>query len=110
FEGLGAVITGGASGIGLALAKRIIEEGGSVVIWDQDQAKLDAARRELGARGSAARLDLTDPAAVERATAEAESKLGHVDVLVCSAGVAGLNAMTIDYPIEEWKKVIDVNV
>jgi len=110
FEGLGAVITGGASGIGLAVAKRIIEEGGSVVIWDQDQAKLDAAARELGSRASAAKLDLTDPDAVERATAAAEAALGHVDVLVCSAGVAGLNALVVDYPIEEWKKVFDVNV
>src|ERR1700731_583992 len=110
FEDLGAVITGGASGIGLAVAKRIIEEGGSVVIWDQDQAKLDAASRELGAHAAAAKLDLTDPEAVERATAAAEAALGHVDVLVCSAGVAGLNAMTVDYPIEEWKRVIDINL
>ena len=109
FEDLGAVITGGASGIGLAVAKRIIEEGGSVVIWDQDQAKLDAASRELGGHATAAELDLTDPEAVERATAAAEAALGHVDVLVCSAGVAGLNAMTVDYPIEEWKKVFDVS-
>jgi NAD(P)-dependent dehydrogenase (short-subunit alcohol dehydrogenase family) len=110
FEGLGAVITGGASGIGLAVAERIIEEGGSVVIWDQDQAKLDAAARVLGSGGTAAKLDLTDPDAVERATAAAETALGHIDVLVCSAGVAGLNALVVDYPIEEWKKVFDVNV
>jgi NAD(P)-dependent dehydrogenase (short-subunit alcohol dehydrogenase family) len=110
FEELGAVITGGASGIGLAVAKRIIEEGGSVVIWDQDQAKLDAAARELGSQASGAKLDLTDPDAVERATTAAETALGHIDVLVCSAGVAGLNALVVDYPIEEWKKVFDVNV
>ena len=109
-RGSGGGDHGGASGIGLAVAKRIIEEGGSVVIWDQDQAKLDAASRELGANATAAKLDLTDPKAVERATAEAEAALGHIDVLVCSAGVAGLNAMTVDYPIEEWKKVFDVNV
>ena len=110
FEDQGAVITGGASGIGLAVAKRIVEEGGSAVIWDQDQAKLDAAARELGSRASAAKLDLTDPEAVERATAAAEAALDHIDVLVCSAGVAGLNALVVDYPIEEWKKVFDVNV
>jgi 3-oxoacyl-[acyl-carrier protein] reductase len=110
FEDMGAVVTGGASGIGLAVAKRIVDEGGSVILWDQDQAKLDAASGEIGARASVTRLDLTDPVAVERAAAEAEKTLGHVDVLVCSAGLAGLNAMVVDYPIEEWKKIFDVNV
>jgi 3-oxoacyl-[acyl-carrier protein] reductase len=110
FEDMGAVVTGGASGIGLAVAKRIVEEGGSVVLWDIDQGKLDSAAREIGARASGAKLDLTDPSAVERAAAGAEKTLGHVDVLVCSAGLAGLNAPVIDYPIEEWKKIFDVNV
>jgi 3-oxoacyl-[acyl-carrier protein] reductase len=110
FDDMGAIITGGASGIGLAVAKRIIEEGGSVAIWDVDQAKLDAAKASLGSRAHAARIDLTDPEAVERATSAAEAALGHIDVLVCSAGLAGLNAQVIDYPIAEWKKIFDINV
>jgi 3-oxoacyl-[acyl-carrier protein] reductase len=110
YEGSGAIITGGASGIGLAIAKRILDEGGKVMLWDVDQAKLDAARAELGTDAHVARIDLTDPAAVGRATAEAERTLGKIDVLVCSAGVAGLNAMVVDYPIEEWKRVFDANV
>ena len=110
YEGQGAIITGGASGIGLAIARRILEEGGSVVLWDVDQGKLEAAKKALGANAHVARLDLTDAGAVERATAEAEKALGHIDVLVCSAGVAGLNALVVDYPIEEWKRVFDANV
>ena len=110
YDGQGAIVTGGASGIGLAVASRILEEGGSVMLWDQDQGKLEAAKKELGANAHVARLELTDPGAVERATAEAEKTLGHIDVLVCSAGVNGLNTTVIDYPIEEWKRVFDANV
>jgi 2-dehydro-3-deoxy-L-rhamnonate dehydrogenase (NAD+) len=110
YDGQGAIVTGGASGIGLAIARRILEEGGAVMLWDLDQGKLDAARKALGANSHVARLDLTDAGAVERATAEAEAALGHIDALVCSAGVAGLNAMVVDYPIEEWKRVFDANV
>jgi 3-oxoacyl-[acyl-carrier protein] reductase len=110
FEAMGALITGGASGIGLATARRILVEGGQVTLWDVDQAKLDAATAEFGASSRATRVDVTDPAAVERAAKEAEAAMGGVDVLVCSAGVAGVNALVVDYPLDEWKRVFDVNV
>jgi 3-oxoacyl-[acyl-carrier protein] reductase len=110
FEAMGALITGGASGIGLATARRILAEGGQVTLWDVDQAKLDAATVEFGARSRATRVDVTDSAAVERAAKEAEAAMGGVDVLVCSAGVAGVNALVVDYPLDEWKRVFDVNV
>ena len=110
YEGTGAIVTGGASGIGLKTAERIVSEGGKVCLWDVDQAKLDAARASLGDGAFATRLDITDPAAVGRAAAAAEAALGHIDVLVCSAGVAGLNAPVIDYPIDEWKRVFDINL
>jgi 2-dehydro-3-deoxy-L-rhamnonate dehydrogenase (NAD+) len=110
FEEMGAIITGGASGIGLTTARRILAEGGKVTLWDVDQAKLDAATAELGPLSGATRLDITDPAAVERAAEKAETAMGRIDVLVCSAGVAGMNALVLDYPIDEWKRVFDVNV
>jgi NAD(P)-dependent dehydrogenase (short-subunit alcohol dehydrogenase family) len=110
FEGTGAIITGGASGIGLRTAERMLSEGGQVSLWDVDQAKLDAARARLGERAHVARLDLTDPAAVESVAAEAERVMGRIDALVCSAGVAGLNTPVIDYPIDEWKRIFDINV
>jgi NAD(P)-dependent dehydrogenase (short-subunit alcohol dehydrogenase family) len=110
FEDAGAVVTGGASGIGLGVARRIVAESGRVVLWDVDSHKLEAARAELGDRAHVVRVDLTDPAAVERAAAAAETTLGRIDALVCSAGVAGLNALVVDYPVDEWVRVFDINV
>ncbi|HKI14563.1 MAG TPA: SDR family NAD(P)-dependent oxidoreductase [Roseiarcus sp.] len=110
YEDMGAIVTGGASGIGLAVARRIVAEGGQATLWDVEQAKLDAATAELGKLSRGSRVDVTDPVEVERAAKEADAAMGHVDVLVCSAGVAGLNAPLIDYPIAEWKRVIDINL
>ena len=110
FEGMGAIITGGASGIGLAAAGRVVAEGGEVMLWDVDPARLKAAAAQLGATSRSRRIDVTDPEDVERAAEEAESALGHVEILVCSAGVAGLNATVIDYPSVEWKRVFNINV
>ena len=110
FEGMTAVVTGGASGIGFGVARRFVAEGGRVSLWDNDPARLKAATAELGERSRAERVDVTDPAEVERAANAAEAALGHIDALVCSAGVNGLNETLIDYPIAEWKRVFDINV
>jgi NAD(P)-dependent dehydrogenase (short-subunit alcohol dehydrogenase family) len=110
YEGTGAIVTGGASGIGLKTAERIVLEGGKVCLWDVDRPKLDAARASLGDGVFVTRLDITDPAAVARAAAAAEAAMGQIHALVCSAGVAGLNATVVDYPIDEWKRVFDINV
>ena len=111
FEGMTAVVTGGASGIGLGVAKRIAAEGGRVTIWDQEPARLKAAVAEVGATAARAdQVDVSDPSAVERATLAAVGQMGHIDILCCSAGVAGKNAMVIEYPIDEWKRVFDINV
>jgi 2-dehydro-3-deoxy-L-rhamnonate dehydrogenase (NAD+) len=110
FEGMSAIVTGGASGIGLAVARRIIAEGGQLELWDADQAKLEAAAAGLGKKSRARRIDVTDPDEVERAAKGAEAALGHLDILVCSAGVAGANAMVVDYSVAEWKRVFDINV
>jgi NAD(P)-dependent dehydrogenase (short-subunit alcohol dehydrogenase family) len=110
YEGAGVIITGGASGIGLKTAERILQEGGQVTVWDLDDSKLDAAKASLGASAHVKRVDISNPASVERAAVEAEAAMGHIDGLVCSAGVAGLNALVVDYPIEEWKRIFDINV
>jgi NAD(P)-dependent dehydrogenase (short-subunit alcohol dehydrogenase family) len=110
FDGMSAVVTGGASGIGLAVARRFVAEGGKVTLWDLDQNRLDSATAELGERSRAERIDVTDPADVERATASTRAATGEIDALICSAGVAGLNALVIDYPVSEWKRVFDINV
>ncbi|MGA7195741.1 SDR family NAD(P)-dependent oxidoreductase [Roseiarcus sp.] len=110
FEGMTAIITGGASGIGLAVARRVVAEGGRVALWDVDPARLKAATAELGDKSVAERVDVVDPADVERAAKASHAAMGQIDALVCSAGVAGQNALVIDYPIAEWKRVFDINV
>jgi 2-dehydro-3-deoxy-L-rhamnonate dehydrogenase (NAD+) len=110
FDGMTALITGGASGIGLAVAGRVIAEGGVVALWDVEQTKIDAAQAKFGAKARAKRVDITNAEEVKRAAKDAETAMGHFDILVCCAGVAGLNADVVDYPIDEWKRVFDVNI
>jgi len=110
YKDAGVVITGGASGIGLAAARRVAAEGGRVCLWDVDRNALDAATAQIGERAHGIALDIANPAAVEKAAAEANAVMGRIDGLVCSAGVAGLNALVVDYPIDEWKRVFDINV
>jgi NAD(P)-dependent dehydrogenase (short-subunit alcohol dehydrogenase family) len=110
YAGRGAIVTGGASGIGLKTAERLASEGAAIALWDADQAKLEAAKAALGAKTYIVRLDVADPGAVERAAATTHEALGRIDALVCSAGVAGKNALVVDYPVEEWKRVFDINL
>jgi NAD(P)-dependent dehydrogenase (short-subunit alcohol dehydrogenase family) len=104
-----AVITGGAAGIGLEIAARITREGGRVSLWDRDRARLDAARAESGA-AHAVTLDIADAEAVAAAAIAAAAALGKIDILVCSAGITGPNTTVADYPVEDWRRVIDVNL
>jgi 3-oxoacyl-[acyl-carrier protein] reductase len=110
FQDRRAVITGGASGIGLAVAERIVQEGGRVAIWDVDGMRADEAIQRLGEAAIAVRLDITDWTEVERAAGETAGKLGGIDILVASAGITGPNATLADYPPESWRQVFDVNL
>jgi 2-dehydro-3-deoxy-L-rhamnonate dehydrogenase (NAD+) len=109
FAGRAAIVTGGASGIGWAIADRLAGEGARVHVWDR--AEIPAGQKQTsGASIEAVRVDITDAAAVEKEAARSAERLGSIDILVCSAGVAGFNAPLWDYPIDEWRKVFDVNV
>jgi 3-oxoacyl-[acyl-carrier protein] reductase len=110
FSGRGAIVTGGASGIGFKTAERIVSEGGTVCIWDVDAARIDAAKAALGPNAHGVQLDISKPDQVEAAARTAESHLGKIDILICSAGIAGKNALVVDYPIEEWQRVFEINV
>jgi 3-oxoacyl-[acyl-carrier protein] reductase len=109
FSGRAAVITGGASGLGLETAKRITAEGGKVCLWDLNPDALAAGKKESGAVHTIA-VDVSDPKAVEAAAAESTKALGKIDILVNSAGITGATHTVIGYPIDSWLKVMDVNV
>ena len=96
FAGRNAIVTGGATGIGAAIVKRLESSGAKVRIWDL-ASKTDA-------------VDVTDAAAVERATVKAVAELGKIDVFVNNAGIAGMSKPVAEYPLEEWRKVIDIDL
>jgi 2-dehydro-3-deoxy-L-rhamnonate dehydrogenase (NAD+) len=109
FAGRTAIITGGASGLGLETAKRITAEGGKVSLWDLNAEALAAAKKETGAVHTLA-VDVSDAKAVEAGVAQSAKALGKVDILVNSAGITGATQPVIGYPIDSWLKVMDVNV
>ena len=110
FAGRVAVVTGGVSGIGLTICRRLAAEGARLAIWDRDQAALDAIAAKLGVPVHTECLELTDPAAVMAAGITTAEALGRIDILVASAGITGPNGPVWEYPIADWQRVIDVNV
>jgi NAD(P)-dependent dehydrogenase (short-subunit alcohol dehydrogenase family) len=112
FSGRAAVVTGGAQGIGRAVAERLLKSGAAVALWDQDKRLADATAAELSAGGKVITLavDVSDETQVDRAKAETIDALGPVEILVNNAGIAGPNANVADYPIAEWDRVIRVNL
>ena len=91
FAGRNAIVTGGAQGIGAAIAKRLEASGAKVTVWDLDGSP---------------KVDVTDPLSIQNAL----KNINKVDVLVNNAGIAGKNVPTVDYPIEEWERVLRVNL
>lgn len=109
-EGQVAVVTGGAQGIGFAVAHRLIESGARVCLWDQNESQLDRAVFALGEAAYRQVVDITDLAGLERAHSATETEVGPVAILVHSAGIAGTNATLDAYDPIEWRRVIDVNL
>ena len=107
-QGQVAVITGGAQGIGLAVARRMAASGARLAIWDRDADLAAAAAAELG--GLAVPVDVTDLAAVSAAAATTAAALGPISVLVTSAGIAGSSAKVVDYDPAEWQRILDINL
>jgi NAD(P)-dependent dehydrogenase (short-subunit alcohol dehydrogenase family) len=91
FAGRNAIVTGGAQGIGAAIVKRLQASGAKVIVWDLDGSP---------------RVDVADAASIEKALKGVQK----VDVLVNNAGIAGINKPTVDYPIEEWERVLRINL
>jgi 2-dehydro-3-deoxy-L-rhamnonate dehydrogenase (NAD+) len=108
-DGQVAVITGGAQGIGLAIARRLVASGAKVVLWDVNAKLLDESKAAIGAAGTAV-VNITDMGQLRAALAKTEGEVGPVSILVNSAGVAGQNAPLDEYPEDEWRRVIEVDL
>lgn len=105
-----AVVTGGAQGLGFAIAQRLLASGAKVSLWDMDAAVLAKAVAALGEGVTSKQVDITDFAGLTRTHAEVEAETGPVSILVNSAGIAGKNASLEDYDPEEWRRVVEVNL
>ena len=105
-----AVVTGGAAGIGFAIAKRLAASGARLTLWDRDPQALAKAASALDGKVSVNAIDVADEAQVERAVASAIASMGHIDALVCSAGITGPNLPMREYPLAAWQQVLDINL
>ena len=105
-----AIVTGGAQGIGRAVAERLATSGAKVAIWDLDGKLANEAAAAIGLAASGLAIDVTDARAVNAAAAELEQRHGSVDILVTSAGIAGPNLKTWEYPLDEWARIMRLNV
>lgn len=109
FKGRTAVVTGGARGIGLACAAKIAGGGGRVALWDRD---MDRARQSAASLGDAiaVEVDVISEQSIAEALARTEKDLAAPDILVASAGITGPNTTVIQYPVDAWKQVLDINL
>ena len=107
-----AVVTGGAQGIGLAIAERLVASGSSVCLWDRDEKLVRKTATNLAKKGSVEMvvMDVTDLESVKNAAKETKNTFGNIDILVCNDGIAGQSLKTWEYPAEEWQQVIDIDL
>ena len=105
-----AIVTGGAQGIGLACAERLARDGFSIAIWDMDEAAMEEALGTLGEGARSFRVDITDTEGCGEAMRATREAMGVPKALVHSAGIAGPNHPVIDYPAEDWRRVIDIDL
>ena len=110
FSGQVAIVTGGARGIGLAIAQRLSRDGAAVALWDLDTEAVEAAAGALGPRAHAITVDVTEYGAIEAALVATDAALGSVSILCNNAGIAGPNLTTWDYQLEDWHRVIALDL
>lgn len=109
-QGRRAVITGGATGLGYAIAQRMVASGARVTLWDRDGAAAARASAELGSQVDWVAVDVADHAAVAAAVRETVARTPAIDALVNSAGITGPNTKVWDYPVDAWGQVMQVNL
>jgi NAD(P)-dependent dehydrogenase (short-subunit alcohol dehydrogenase family) len=107
-----AIVTGAAQGIGLSIARRLLESGAAVSLWDRDAELLEQTRGEMAPLGQlhVTAVELTDAESVAQAADAAATALGGIDILVNNAGIAGPTVPSWEYPLEDWRRVIDVDL
>ena len=106
-----AVVTGGAQGFGLAIVERFIQSGAKVVIWDIDETEAKKAVSKISSKNLIYQIvDVTNFESISETLIEIEKLLGKIDILVNNAGIAGKNTTVADYPIDEWNRVINLNL
>src|SRR5215510_9724378 len=103
-----AVVTGGTRGIGLAIVERMAKSGARVAVWDRERLEKGGKAEAVGAATVA--VDVSDAEAVARAVTETEKRVGPIDILVNSAAIGGVNTTVAEYPLDEWRAVMDVNL
>ena len=109
-NGRTAVVTGGAQGFGRAITERFVASGAKVAIWDHDKALADKTAQTIGNAASAFKVDVTDSAAVEKTRDDTLKAFGRIDILVNNAGIAGVNKTVWDTDLDEWRKVLRINL
>ncbi|MEJ6021980.1 SDR family NAD(P)-dependent oxidoreductase [Ramlibacter sp. PS4R-6] len=110
FKGRHAVVTGGATGLGFAIAQRLLASGGTVTVWDRDEKGASEATARLGKGASFALVDVADHASVQGAVKATLKVSPRIDALVNSAGITGPNTKLWEYPVDAWRQVMDVNL
>ena len=106
-----AVVTGGAQGFGLAIVERFIQSGAKVVIWDLDETEAKKAVSKISSKNLIYQIvDVTNFESISETLLEIEKLLGKIDILVNNAGIAGKNTTVADYPIDEWNRLINLNL
>jgi 3-oxoacyl-[acyl-carrier protein] reductase len=109
-DGRIAVVTGGAQGFGRAITERFVASGAKVAIWDHDLPFAEKTAKEIGDAVTAIKVDVTDTAAVDAARDATLKAFGRIDILVNNAGIAGVNKTVWDTDLDEWRKVLRINL
>ncbi len=106
-----AIVTGGAQGFGLAITERFVEAGAKVVIWDIDEDAVKKALEKINSDNLSYQIvDVSNFENINKNLTETENKHGKIDIFINNAGIAGMNTTVAEYPLDEWKKVMDLNL
>jgi len=106
-----AIVTGGAQGFGLAISKRFIEAGAKVIIWDIDEEAIKTTLNKINSENLSHQIvDVSNFENINKNLSEAESKYGKIDIFINNAGIAGMNTTVAEYPLDEWNKIINLNL